>query len=306
MATVFVPQRSIYDSNSDRNRVRKWWIDDDGRWHEVRLDDPDPAKRNPIPPSLEMESVALRHFGFVKLLESGSHLRVKWDVRHVSEQAIAEVQNHIDSLSGTRRIWLQFFHGAWASEHHEDATEALRRIETIGLYREALPLTRSHRMELDPTDIKEGPYLISRAFSRWQKAGKRATKRQLREILPYSVVVSASEKRGAMVVHFVGQRSAWIRVHGPHIRHQMKNRSIHRDLPGNNYFGTINGAYYDALTADEPVYDHVRAFTQNPGDEPRWITYRRLLLPDTNSAKVFCFANLTDSVAVPPVCGSDH
>jgi hypothetical protein len=284
---------------------RKWWIDDDGRWHEVRFGDPNPAKRNPIPPSPEMESVAFRHFGFVKVLESRSHLRVKWDVSHVSEHAIAAVENRLLSMSATRTVWLHFFHGAWASERHDSTVAALERIATIGLYREALPLTRSHRLLLDPADIPEGSRLISQAFGRWENGGKRASKRRLREILPYSVVISVSERRGTMIVHHVGERSAWLRVHGPIITKQMRNRSIHRDLPGNNYFGTINGAYYDALIADEPIYDHVRAFTQNPGNEPRWITYHRLLLPDTNSARVFCFAYLTDSVAVPPVCGVD-
>ena len=273
----------------------EWWIDETSNFHSACSVD------------RSFDALYYRHFGLVNVAVYPTNITIQWDIRNVSDDALAAVIERLSSCRLAVTVHLRFFYFGWATEQYSNPVAAIERIHRIQQFRSTYLIRSTYIDQHDLTDVKNGTKLVAHGYDLWEKTGGRfdkASQDELSAYIPHLLIFRPTLHGDELVFSYVGSKSTAARVGGPEWAASVHNVVSNESLAPMNheYDYQVSAAYQDVLKTKEPRYDHVRALLHFDGSEPFWISYERLLtysFIDGGKPVIVCLVNRTQNISIP-------
>lgn len=267
--------------------VRRWWVDNDGRFLPASIIANDrPSRRR-----------AFRHLGMVEVVQGPKSIILRWDVKNVIPAGIMTAAYFLARQPKENQISLEFFWGAWSSEPQVNAAAALARIIEIESYRNAEPFSGVRLAERPLDDVRAEGELITKAFESWDRGGSYFlpnTNDSLGTLGQYALSFKRDRSDDHLVFDYIGRASGAVRVFGGAWAETALGRPCHRSQPDYEFDDRVCAVYQRVLDTGEPVVDHVRAIIRQDGGDPAWVPYRRLVVPSRDRMGVPVVLSICD------------
>jgi len=272
------------------------WIDDSGR--EI--------PHNFIALTVDARRSAFKYMKMVEVLKNGSQLVFRWNVEHVSPQAISTAAVILAESDPNTNVTLEFFWGAWARESRFRPANALRRMIDIAPYAHVIPFLGTKMLPRNSSDVREEGQLIRDTFEHWDmkstSAEHRAGPDGLGQYSDYSLAFNYDTLDSNLMVRHIGKSSTAVSVFGSDWATDALGRACLRSQPDYEYEERVCGDYIGVMNTGELRVDHVRAYIRRPNNDPVWVTYKRLLMRSRNAMGVptlVAISEASDDIAIP-------
>lgn len=276
--------------------VQAFWIDDTGREIPHQF----------IAAEVNARRRAFKYMKMLEVLRQGFHLILRWDVKHVSPQAISTAAVILAESDPDTTVTLEFFWGAWARESKFRPANALRRIIDIAPYAHVIPLLGTKMLPRDTTNVRNEGQLIRGTFEHWDTKSVRAEHRAgpdgLGPYSKYSLAFNYDTSDSTLMVRHIGVSSTAVSVFGNDWAYEALGRTCLRSQPDYEYEERVCGEYSSVMDTGELRVDHVRAYIRRPNNDPVWVTYKRLLMRSRNAMGVptlVAISEASDDIAIP-------
>lgn len=283
-------------SPDDTQGMYAVWIDDSGR--EV--------PHFFVDSTIEARRRAFTFMRMVEVVKHGTHLILRWNVKHVSPQAVSTAAVVLAESAPETIVTLEFFWGAWARESGFKPAGALRRMIDIAPYAHVIPFLGTKMHPIDPVHVRHEGDLIRRTFEHWDTDHKNGDYPAGPDGLgPYSGVSLAfnyDTTESNLMIRHVGRSSTAVTVFGEAWATESLGRACVRSQPDFEYEERVCSDYDDVMANGDVKVDHVRAFIRRPNNDPVWVTYKRLLMRSRNSLGVptlVAISEWADDIAIP-------
>ncbi len=284
--------------NTEQLRDGSWWVDEVGGFHCAEgVDD-------------SFDSLFLRHLGQLKLDVSANQVSITWDVHEVSLDTITCVISRLNQSTSNSRVYLRYYYFGWADELYSGpnaATVAAQRIGKIQRFR-SVEMVRPTQINVhDLSSITTATPSIKRGFDMWRETNGQlgnASQEACSEHLPSFLIYRPDRHTGKLVFSWVGTRSLSAVVHGrTWAALAIKQSSTNpQGAEKQDYVAQISSAYQHVWDSGEPQYSSIRTLLTPEGQDPRWLSYERLLmrynLHDGRPALV-CLAKQSHEINIP-------
>lgn len=296
MEQVFAYSDQSLMSPGSTSNLCAAWIDDSGR--EI--------PHNFIAVTIDARRSAFKYMKMVEVLKNGSQLLLRWNVEHVSPQAISTAAVILAESAPNTIVTLEFFWGAWARESGFRPANALRRMIDIAPYAHVSPFLGTKMLPRNPCDVREEGQLIRDTFEYWDTKSTSAEHRTgpdgLGQYSDYSLALNYDRTDSTLIVRHIGASSTAASVFGSNWAVEALGRAYLRSQPDYEYEERVCGDYIGVMETGEMRVDHVRAYIRRPNNDPIWVTYKRLLMRSRNAMGVptlVAISEASDDIAIP-------
>lgn len=285
-----------FTSPSDTPAIYAMWIDDSGR--EV--------PHNFIAANISARRRAFKFMKMVEVVKCGYQMILRWNVKHVSPQAISMAAVILAESASETSVALEFFWGAWAREKGFRPANALRRMIDIAPYAHVVPFLGTKMLERDRTTVRVEGELIRQTFQHWDnKPTAFAQPTGPDGFGPYSkfsLALNYDTTESNLMMRHVGPSSTAVSVFGENWATESLGRKCLGSQPDYEYEERVCVDYDDVMASGDIKIDHIRAFIRRPNNDPVWATYKRLLMRSRNLLGVptlVVISEWADDIAIP-------
>lgn len=257
----------------------RWVADDEGRWNILAPSLSRSFLHGDVPQG-DPVARTLSYTGDVAVsIETGEPV-VIWSVRRANSASIAAALQWLSEDFRHSRIRLTYYFDGWQSEVHFGIAAVAARMMALEHHRD-FPLARrvfrrpASSSEFDRTSGKR----LRGFYAQWERAGGRLDDDRLAAFLPYLLVYRPEEGSGLLRIDHIGEKSACAAILGTHWARTAPGGYYNYDLPSAEYSDTVSGAYACALDQRAPQFDEINASMDRAHAQPRWASYRRLVVP---------------------------
>lgn len=283
-------------SPSGTSLISAIWIDDSGR--EI--------PHNFISADIDARRRAFTFMKMMEVVKCGYQLVLRWNVKHVSPQAISTAAVILAESAPETVVTLEFFWGAWAKEHGFTPASAMRRMIDIAPYANVEPFLGTKMLERDQVGLRKEGGLIRGAFEHWDSSSIKIKYPSgpdgLGPYSKYTLGFNYDTTESRLVVRHVGRSSTAVAVFGEDWATESLGRVCVRSQPDFEYEERVCLDYDDVMASGDIKIDHVRAFIRRPNNDPVWVTYKRLLMRSRNALGVptlVAVSEWADDIAIP-------
>ncbi len=295
MGSIGTPVFIARPELADPRACGRWWVDDRGRFI-------DHAK---IGFDRDARRTAFRFMGMVELIAERTAVRVRWDVKSASNEAIVAAAFFLSTRLKSARVTLEFYWGAWNLEILAQNSNALARMSELASFRTIQPFKGIKRLERPIESVRGEGDLLRQSFDLWGRDNAffdKSSPRSLGQMAPYALAFRPREHDGRLVFQHIGEHSGSARIFGPEWAREALGRSCDRSQPDFEFEDRVCDVYEGVLDRGEPMVDHVRGIIRRDGADPVWVPYRRLVVPTRDrlgAPIVVSICDIRQDLAIP-------
>lgn len=282
-----------------------WWIDDRGRWNPVgeAAESQATGEHNAVLDTPLGRDMMYRHFGMLRLEETGHRVSVSWDIGHVCEAALNEACDYLRQVRVP--VQLRFCFVGWHEEVHARGGSALDRMRWTRAYSGVTPLPRPsilQRSLSEAMNTHNGFGLLLKGLQ--DNDGYFTPELRAafeRRGLMDKLVLFAEEDANLLFSH-IGESSALRQVFGEAWAAEAKGRRYDFAPCADGLLRRVWDPYKPTLESAQPRFDHVRTLISQSQGESHWVAYKRLLVPYRHPGQergLALLSRLTRAVAIP-------
>ena len=295
MGSIGTPVYIVRPELADPRACGRWWVDDRGRFI-------DHAK---IGFDRDARRTAFRFMGMVEIIAERTAVRVRWDVKSASNEAIVAAAFFLSTRLKSARVTLEFYWGAWNLEILAQNSNALVRMSELATFRTVQPFMGIKRSERPLGNIRDEGDLLKHSYELWERNKaffERGSTHSLGQMSSYALVFRTRERDGRLMFDHIGEHSGSASIFGPAWARDAVGRSCDRSQPDYEFEDRVCDVYSDVLDRGEPVVDHIRGIIRRDRADPVWVPYRRLVVPTRDrmgAPMVVSICDIRQDLAIP-------